>query len=284
MNNPLVSIIVPCYNQAQYLDEALQSVLDQTYTNWECIIVNDGSLDDTEVIAKRWIEKDTRFVYLKKENEGLSSARNFGITLASGDFILPLDGDDKIAKEYLRLGINEFNADESLSLVYANARHFGLENKVWNLADFEFKNFLLHNCIYCTALFKRTDFLKVGGYDLEMKYGLEDWEFWISLLSLYEIPKVKKMEYVGFFYRIKEKSMSQVLFDDADKEAQMMSVICRKHYLVYEKFFGSYIDVISELNNNIKEFDYKLKSEKFVIDVFCKTFFGFTIFNKYKNL
>ena len=65
--NPLISVIVPCYNQAQYLDECLQSVLDQTYQNWECIIVNDGSPDHTEEVAKKWTEKDPRFKYLKKE-------------------------------------------------------------------------------------------------------------------------------------------------------------------------------------------------------------------------
>ena len=69
---PLISVIVPCYNQAQYLDECLQSVLDQTYTDWECIIVNDGSPDNTEEIAKNWVEKDTRFIYLSKENGGFA--------------------------------------------------------------------------------------------------------------------------------------------------------------------------------------------------------------------
>jgi glycosyltransferase involved in cell wall biosynthesis len=275
-----VSIIVPCYNQAQYLDEALQSVLEQTFANWECIIVNDGSLDHTEAVAMKWVSKDERFRYFFQENMGICSARNLGITHANGKYILPLDGDDKIAEEYLRLGINEFIADESLSLVYAKATFFEAKSGVWNLADFEFKNFLLHNCIYCSAIFKRTDFLKIGGYDLEMKYGLEDWEFWISILSLYEMPKVKKIEYLGFFYRIKEKSRNAVLFDNSDKEAQMIAVICRKHHMLYEKFFGSYIDVINERNNTIKEFDCKLKSEKFVIDAFCKVFFGFSIFNK----
>ena len=63
---PLISVIVPCYNQAQYLDECLQSVLEQTYQNWECIIVNDGSPDNTEEVVKKWTEKDPRFKYLKK--------------------------------------------------------------------------------------------------------------------------------------------------------------------------------------------------------------------------
>lgn len=94
--NPLISVIVPCYNQAQYLDECLQSVLDQTYTDWECIIVNDGSPDHTEEVAKKWLEKDPRFRYIDKENGGLSSARNAGLKEAKGEWIQFLDSDDKI--------------------------------------------------------------------------------------------------------------------------------------------------------------------------------------------
>ncbi|HAO28647.1 MAG TPA: glycosyltransferase family 2 protein, partial [Chryseobacterium indologenes] len=81
---PTISIIVPCYNQAIYLDECLQSVLDQTYGNWECIIVDDGSPDNTKEVTEKWIEKDNRFIYLHKENGGLSSARNAGIEAAKG--------------------------------------------------------------------------------------------------------------------------------------------------------------------------------------------------------
>ena len=119
---PLISVIVPCYNQAQYLDECLQSVLDQTYTDWECIIVNDGSPDHTEEIAKKWVEKDTRFIYLSKENGGLSSARNAGIEIAKGEWILPLDADDKIGNLYLELGEKEF--DKDYTIVYCDAAFF----------------------------------------------------------------------------------------------------------------------------------------------------------------
>jgi glycosyltransferase involved in cell wall biosynthesis len=93
MSNLLVSIIVPCFEQAQYLDEALLSVLDQTYTHWECIIVNDGSSDNTEEIAKRWVEKDGRFLLINKNNEGVCIARNTAIEKAKGVYILPLDAD-----------------------------------------------------------------------------------------------------------------------------------------------------------------------------------------------
>lgn len=99
MQTPLISIIVPCYNQAKFLSKTLDSVLAQTYTNWECIIINDGSTDNTEAIAKHYCEKDQRFIYISKSNGGLSSARNVGIDLASGDYIQFLDSDDLITPE-----------------------------------------------------------------------------------------------------------------------------------------------------------------------------------------
>jgi len=77
MNNFLVSVIIPCFNQAQYIEEALVSVQNQTHTNWECIIVDDGSTDNSKDIAKKWCDEDQRFLYVHKENGGLSSARNF---------------------------------------------------------------------------------------------------------------------------------------------------------------------------------------------------------------
>ena len=78
---PKISVIVPCYNQAQYLDECLNSVLEQTYKDWECIIVNDGSPDNTEEVAKEWVKKDSRFKYFYKNNGGVNSARNSGLKL-----------------------------------------------------------------------------------------------------------------------------------------------------------------------------------------------------------
>lgn len=97
-HSTLISVIVPCYNQAEYLDECLLSVFNQTDKNWECIIVNDGSIDQTEETAKRWLEKDSRFKYIYKENGGLSSARNAGLESASGNYIYFLDSDDLIDK------------------------------------------------------------------------------------------------------------------------------------------------------------------------------------------
>ena len=133
MSNKKISIIVPCYNQVQYLDECLQSVLDQTYTNWECLIIDDGSPDNTEDLAKIWVEKDERFHYFKKENGGVSSARNFGIEKSTGIYILPLDGDDKIAENYLKLASEKL--EQGFDVVYCLAKYFGERNENFVLQE-----------------------------------------------------------------------------------------------------------------------------------------------------
>ncbi len=118
MQLPKVSIIVPCYNQADYLPEALGSVLQQTCEQWECIVVNDGSEDTTEEVAQQWVKKDARFKYINIPNGGLSNARNTGIEAASGIYILPLDSDDKLGENYLELALDAFNSEPKLKVVY----------------------------------------------------------------------------------------------------------------------------------------------------------------------
>ena len=99
----LISVIVPSYNAESFLDETLKSVLSQTYENWECIIVNDGSTDNTEEIAKKWCEKDSRFRYFYKENSGASDTRNRGIKDAKGEYIAFLDADDLYMPNFLEI-------------------------------------------------------------------------------------------------------------------------------------------------------------------------------------
>ena len=119
----LISVIVPCYNQAHFLDETLNSILNQSYTNWECIIVNDGSPDNTENIAKKWMKKDQRFKYISKENGGLSSARNHGLKVAKGDFIQFLDSDDLLSFDKFKKSINAFK-NQDAAIVITNFIRF----------------------------------------------------------------------------------------------------------------------------------------------------------------
>jgi glycosyltransferase involved in cell wall biosynthesis len=269
-----VSIIVPCYNQAQYLDEALQSVLDQTYINWECIIVNDGSPDNTEEVAKQWVEKDIRFVYLKKKNGGLSSARNAGIATAQGEFILPLDADDKIALNYIELAMQCFQVDATLKVVYCKADKFGEEEGVWQLQPFSIYDLCRFNMIFCSAFFRKKDWKLVGGYDVNMIYGLEDWEFWIAVLK--NGGHVKCLDEVGFFYRIKSESMIGQL--NTEKRKRLFEYMSIKHADFFVAQLGSFYELSLNIEKHKVDFLLKTRSEKFLIDALMYQLFGITFF------
>jgi len=268
----IISIIIPCYNQAQYLDEALQSVLDQTYLNWECIIINDGSPDNTEEVAKKWLEKDNRFKYLCQENGGLSSARNFGISKSAGEFILPLDADDKISSNYVSMAIKAFNKDSNLKIVYCKAEKFGLEKGSWKLPVFSRELLARENMIFSCSVFKKSDWLSVGGYDCEMKYGLEDWEFWIALLK--KGGNVKCLDILGFYYRIKPISMITKL--NEEKRRYLFEYLSVKHSDFFVEQLGSFMQ-LNECVLNCEKL-IKLDSKKVIIDVFFKKFLGLTLF------
>lgn len=103
MNNPLVSVVVPVYNVSSYLEQCLDSVVNQTYKNLEIILVDDGSTDDSGAICDRYAEKDSRIQVIHKENGGLSSARNVGLERITGEWALFIDSDDWIELNTLEL-------------------------------------------------------------------------------------------------------------------------------------------------------------------------------------
>src|SRR6185437_13050535 len=117
-----VSVIIPCYNQAHFLTAAVDSVLAQAYTDWECIIVNDGSTDNTESVALAYAEKDRRIKYTRKENGGLSSARNTGLNIAAGKFIQFLDADDVLEPQKFSMQLQSLTVNQQITriLVYCN--------------------------------------------------------------------------------------------------------------------------------------------------------------------
>lgn len=226
---PVISVIVPCYNQSQFLAECLQSVLNQTFKVWECIIVDDGSVDNTEETAKQWTKKDARFSYYKKENGGVASARNYGIERASGEWILPLDGDDKIGPRYMELASKEF-ADNP-DIIYCTGQYFGEKDGMFALDQFDFGAFLLENQIFCSSFFKKEAWEKNGGFDTDMKEGYEDWEFWIRILKNRKPPKVVQLNEVGFYYRINTSSRNTDVMKTHDEE--LRNYIYAKHPEVF---------------------------------------------------
>lgn len=232
MGNGKVSVIVPCYKQADYLPETLDSVLAQTYSNWECVIVNDGSPDNTDEVVDRYLTLDGRFKYVKQQNRGPSTARNTGIENSCGEFILPLDADDLIAPTYLEKAVEVFNRDENTKLVYCKADKFGLVNGPWVLKDYNYDLFIWDNCIFCTAMFKRSDYIKTGGYNVNMTRGLEDWDFYLSLLNKDDV--VHCISETLFHYRIKELSRTTEMLKQSQQE--LLIQIYNNHADIYEPF------------------------------------------------
>lgn len=234
---PFISIVVPCYNQGQYLSETLQSVLDQSYTSWECIVVDDGSTDDSALIAEKWIKLDSRFKYIHQENNGVSAARNTGIKEAKGEWILPLDGDDKIANNYLSLATDLIISDPTVNIIYCKAAFFGSKNAIWELSEYNYKKFLFSNMIFCSAFYRKEEWERVGGYDENLKSGLEDWEFWINILD--ETKKVICIDSVCFFYRRRDGSRDANLNENRKLQNEIEYKIYDKHKDKYLKEFNS---------------------------------------------
>lgn len=224
-----ISIIIPCYNQANYLPETLDSVFAQTFQDWECIIVNDGSPDNTEEVATAYCEKDSRFKYVYKDNGGLADARNYGIKASNGEFILPLDSDDKIAPTYIEKAIRHFELHPETTLVYCKADRFDEKNGPWNLPEYKYDNLLWDNCIFCSSIYKRRDYDVAGGYNTNMKYGLEDWDFWLSLLNPNSV--VYCIDEFLFHYRYRKGSMISGV--NAERQKEMNRQIFRNHRAVY---------------------------------------------------
>ncbi|MUG31584.1 glycosyltransferase family 2 protein [Psychrobacter sanguinis] len=123
---PLVSIIIPVYNVEQYIEKCITSILSQTLTNFECLIIDDGSYDKSIEIAKDIINNDKRFVFLKKKNGGQASARNMGLDYAQGEYISFIDSDDYVDSEFLHLMYNEILKDMS-DICICNVQYVSLK-------------------------------------------------------------------------------------------------------------------------------------------------------------
>ena len=176
MENTLVSVVLTCYNQEQYLAEALDSVLNQTYPYWECVILNDGSTDGSEEVAKRYVSRDKRFLYVYQSNQGVVAARNNAVKISKGDYILPLDGDDIISPNYIKLATDVLDKNKDVILVCCNVEKFGMESGPFILPEVNTRNILRGGCCVSSSMYRRVIFESVGGYKEEMSDGLEDWE------------------------------------------------------------------------------------------------------------
>lgn len=206
----LLSIIIPCYNQGIYLDDALQSIAQCSDKSlYEIIIVNDGSTDtDTLGILKNLQAKGIHIV--NQINKGLGAARNAGIREASGKYILPLDCDNKITPEYIYEGIKLLDNDAALDVVFGNAKYFGERSGVWESGEFNLQRLMIENYIDACAVFRKSSWEKVGGYDEKMPVmGYEDWDLWLRIA--FQNGKFAYVNKVLFYYRYSSQSMINTL-------------------------------------------------------------------------
>lgn len=185
MNCPFVSIIIPCYNQGQFLEDCINSILCQKIEEWEIWIVNDGSDDNTAQLAKEFLNQHSKIHYIYQSNQGLSAARNSGMGRAKGEFLLFLDADDWLEPDYLSkyLEITAFHPDFQLYRCgYAYWDRPGgyrfHSHAAAGIGEI-FPNVLTQNIGPCHSILIRRDFAnKLGGFDVSLK-SCEDWDFWI---------------------------------------------------------------------------------------------------------
>ena len=190
---PIVSVIMPCFNQGQFIEEAVESIIAQTFTPVEIIIINDGSTDIETVRLLNHYQKPNVSV-IHTENRGPSAARNVGIHQAKGQYILPVDADDRIAPTYLEKAVPILASQPEIGIVYTQAELFGAKTGSFDLPPYQFPDILLGNMIFNSSLYRKADWEKVGGYNENMVCGWEDYDFWLSILELgkdvFRIPEV----------------------------------------------------------------------------------------------
>ena len=222
-NSPKISIIIPCYNQSHYLTDAVKSILSQTFQDFEIIIVNDGSTDCTQEVCKTIVKDNVNFQIhlINQENSGLSAARNAGILLARGEYVLPLDADDKIALTMLEECIKILEQNKFISIVYTDRQDFGEIEQTVVAGEFTIDTIKYFNQISYCSMYRKSMWKEIGGYKSQIKPSGEDWDFWVTAAS---------KGYIGFHIHkplFKYRRRSNGLFQEVNKS--------------YEKIFAQII-------------------------------------------
>lgn len=249
---PLVSVVIPCYNDAQYIEQSVYSALNQTYKHIEVIVVDDGSNTETKTILKKIEPNITKLI--TQENKGQSTARNVGIKEAKGEYILILDSDDFIEYSFCEKAVEIFVKNEDIKIVTSYSNRI-IDNKVLDfykprggkIEDFMFINGAMGSC-----MFKKEDWENVEGYDEEMRNGFEDWEFYIRLLK--EGGECFVLNDTLFNYRLRENSTTT----SANKiKYDLLEKIIIKHKDIYRSKFENTIKYLLENAKKNKEEEQK---------------------------
>lgn len=215
MYNPIVSIIIPTFNRAHLIGETLNSLLAQTYSNWECIIVDDGSTDNTNFVISSYVIKDSRFQYHHRPSnkpKGPSSCRNYGFEISKGEFINWFDDDDVMMPDALQKRISFFKPD--IDAVICKLQHYDFEkniilNETKISSNNKINDYLIGVVTYFVSgpIWKREFLIKQNAFFDENITNLDDWDF--NLRMLYAEPNTILVNEALIKYRVHNNSLSQ---------------------------------------------------------------------------
>ncbi len=229
-----LSVVIPTYNNQATIEETLKSIVNQTFTDFEIIIVNDGSSDRTLAIINSFSESYTNIIVVNQNNQGPSKSRNNGAKIALGDYLVFIDADDKVEATYFQKAIKILDENPKLQLVYSDVEFFGVKNGKWKLPKFELVSFLGSNCIPIFAVLRTSVFKNLNGFDENIDFT-EDWELWIRIVSNYD-SCVYKIEEPLYFYRKSAQKTSLTDLQHVDMiNDRALFYIYKKHYNLYQK-------------------------------------------------
>lgn len=250
---PKVSIIIPCYNHGMYIADAIESVnkiVDKDL--YEVIIINDGSTDGhTNDVLKKYAEKGFKVIFQK--NMGLSEARNNGISIAKGEYILPLDSDNMIRPEYIYKSIKIFEQYPDISIVYGNAQLFGEKIGTIIPGPFNLQKLMITNYIDACAIYRKKVWEETNGYDKNV--ATEDWEFWMH--AAFKGFKFHYINEILFDYRLLSNSMVREINKSKIKGNNIIEYMMSKHKYYYGPQYID-ADIMAKFNTSPVGFISKL--------------------------
>ena len=227
---PKVSVVIPCFNLGRFLDEAIQSVLDQTYSDFEILVVDDGSTDEE---TKRRLDTlaTPRTCVIHSTNQGLSATRNLGIRNTSGEYVCALDADDRLAPTCLERSVRLLEANRELAFVSHWVDAFGDNDFQWKPVRCDLGILLDYNVVNGAALFRRSLVEAIGGFDELLREGCEDWEFWIRATEAGYTGVI--LPDILYQYRQRPDSMSRTM-NRTGAYQRIYGELVQKHSRSYE--------------------------------------------------
>lgn len=237
-SKPLVSVVIPCYNDAKYIEQCVNSAINQTYPEIEVIVIDDGSNEETRLVLEKIEPLITALVF--QDNQGQSNARNKGIELAQGEYILTLDSDDFFEPSFCEKAVKMIQGREDVKIVTCYAKRHRLTGyDIFETSGGYLKDFLNYNCALGTSLFKRREAQAIGGYDESMRKGFEDWEFFIRLLA--DGGKAVVIEEPLYNYRKRQGTTTALANEN---KYNLLRFLYSKHENLYKENFQSFVDYL----------------------------------------